>query len=513
MGGTANVGGQRYTNASDAVAPTDLATLRQIQNQAFGVANKAALVAIDTTSIAAGAQRYVATYRRWFTLRKGATLTAVDGEIFAPTIGSVGDFWIWDGGGDPGWAAETQWEWDPAAGDDEATGRPGAPVKSHREIDRRWGLYPVLADTTVRLLGNTTEVPVVRRMPPGTGLAGGIAPGSSALYYTCTPVLRDVTGSGGTTGTITSVPTLENKTTNTVLSVTSSGMSAANAWTALGLVDRAIRIFRAGVPVATSFVQKDLGAKTAQLGQLFNISDAPQLCAFGQGLSVGSVQAGDTFQVLSRFSMPAPVVPSGQFVVAHGVQLLSQNVGIINAGLAFGPGVFHANFCEMGNVVANPGACPSFLTACYIAFADLKSGTFGRITSCHLHQLNLHQNTWELGDVRIFGNGAGGDIKFEGYFMPDPVTGIDIGQWDSTNGVVCYSSQFLIEHFWGTGNGTLQASLTLRGNGNRVVLRNTPVIVNSLGDARINGVLHAWSESLPIIDMPSDNYLMLQGAV
>lgn len=473
------------------------------------VANVATMVALNVLD---GNLVRVDTYRDFFYLDKSYPGVAVPDSVIQSTVNSLW-FWIRLNIADPYWAAQTAWEWHPSTGSNEATGRPGFPVKTHTEIERRCGTYPVLADTTIRLLATATEVPVVRRTPPGIGLAGGIAPGASALYYTCTPTKRVVDGGTGTTGTITTLVSQENKSTNTPLVITASILPSAGAWT--GHLNKAIRFFRSGVPVATSFIQRDLGSKTAQIGYLGNVTDTPQLCAFGQGLGPGNVLVGDTFEVYDRFSMPGPVIPTGQFVVLHAIAGPSINSGIINEGLPVGPGVVHANWCDYGAIVANPGTCPTFMTMCYASSADMKTGTFGRITASHFGSLTMRKNNWEIDgqDIRIIVTSAlpNGGLYLSGYIMPDQSSGVDIGIWNSVVSISCGSSAIALRSLWGSGNSVL-SSLRLSNNSSRVTLINTPVITNSAGDFAVNGVSHTWADTLPVIDLPFDNSVMAVGS-
>lgn len=133
-------GGTTPTNGAN-IADTLLAT-------AFGVASKAALIAIDTTALNEGTVRRVRTYRRTFWLDKTNTYTPKDGEVFAPTTG--GGFWVWDGSADPFWLTETAYTINASTGDDENL----TALKTRTELARRLGSGKLPAPITVTITGN-----------------------------------------------------------------------------------------------------------------------------------------------------------------------------------------------------------------------------------------------------------------------------------------------------------------------------------------------------------------------
>lgn len=287
---------RKLTALADGVAGTDAATVRQLANTAFGVANKAALIAIDTTSLSTGVRRWVATYKAWFVLDKDTVgRSAIPHVVVAPTTGT--GFWVREeANGDPYWHAVADWYFDPAgtfatAGDDEALGDSTHPIKSTAEWRRRvrGARYGASPPTIHVLSGSSVK---------DDGMFYGFTC-ESQLGFVKLMATPTVIGSGTVTG-------YAPYSGNTRGSLTDSGMAAAS-WTAAGWVttssgSRFIRKAGSGAR-AYAPVLLDLGAKTVQLG----VANALDETAFPLQPSITEVNfaIGDAYEIVSMPAWPA----------------------------------------------------------------------------------------------------------------------------------------------------------------------------------------------------------------
>jgi len=416
-----------------------------------------------------------------FYLDRGNTQTA-DGITIIMALGGVGR-WIRMNIANTVWQAKTAWYWHPTLGDDTNTGDIGFPVKTHAEIDRRCGNGTVISDTTIHLLANTTEVPVIHR------LGGG-----GNLYYTSTPT---VIASGTVTSTV-----AENKAANTQLSITDSGMSGS--WTPF--VGQPVRFFSGATPVGTAYVAKDLGSKTAALGSLRNESDTPSLLGFGIGDSPGTVASGNTYQVLQHFALPAPVLLTSCIVIYHGTAINTS---------ALGSGFFLINFSEISGSFTFAQNVETWLTfvSSTSTTIDTNAGARARITYGVFRSGGLPvrvNGTFLLNDCRFYGS----SLSFSNSslsFGPSPSG--DVGFFDSAGATISLINSIVtVGLLWGSGN-TISAPVQIHGNGSILALGSTPV-VNGVGgvDYALNGASHTWAEGFPVGSLATQCFVTAAGA-
>ncbi len=116
------------------------------------VATVADLATVDASGLEDGDLAYVETLRSYFRLALTSAATLAANVVVAV---SNGGRWLRTPERDLSWRLQAAWEIDPADGDDEATGAPGAPIASWAEFARR--VNQLSTNITVTILSNITE--------------------------------------------------------------------------------------------------------------------------------------------------------------------------------------------------------------------------------------------------------------------------------------------------------------------------------------------------------------------
>src|SRR5512142_3122803 len=112
----------------------------------FEVSNLAALIAL--TSVTSGQKVRVVTLGRSYEFTPAGTSPASGITVIDS---SVGQWHSLEGTSDQKWLSQLAWEVDGTSGNDENSGAPGSPLATMTEIQRRWGVDPIL-DTGVRTI-------------------------------------------------------------------------------------------------------------------------------------------------------------------------------------------------------------------------------------------------------------------------------------------------------------------------------------------------------------------------
>lgn len=115
-------------------------------------ADAAALASAATPGRESGSEAYVATFRSYFRLDR-TSVAVPDQKTVIAAVG--GGNWLRQELRDPTWSSQAAWEIDPASGDDENTGEPGAPLQTWAEFVRRVTTLGV--SMTVTILDNIAE--------------------------------------------------------------------------------------------------------------------------------------------------------------------------------------------------------------------------------------------------------------------------------------------------------------------------------------------------------------------
>ncbi len=237
---------------SGGTTTTNAANIGDVQSATSSVANKAALIAIDTTGLATGSRRFVKTYLAWFTLDKDTTdRVAEPDSVIAPTTGT--GLWVRDTAPDQYWANQGTWFIDPINGNNENEGDTLVDaIKTRTEYAWRTDGQQATKDVTINITSDL--LPTDTRLPhrEQISIEGPDASGFLISYIgTKIPLF---------TGTLTTVVN-RNGSTATTTKLTIAGLPVS--WTASGLVGKIIEgVNGSGGPVRAVIVA-DLGSKTA----------------------------------------------------------------------------------------------------------------------------------------------------------------------------------------------------------------------------------------------------------
>jgi hypothetical protein len=224
--------------------------------------NEAAMAAYDTTALVNGAEAEVATYADTFLLDKSSALPPVHASVVNATGGGQ---WLRQAIPSLRWQARSGWYINAAAGDDEAAGTIGAPVRTFLELKRRLGPGP-LVNCAITYIGDSAEDVLYDFDSPGNVEIGGIA---------------TTTFAG-----VVSAAQNANPATPVAANITAAALPVS--WTASGLVHQ-IGVLTSGASNGLFFaVSADLGAKAARITQPASGS---------LPFATGPVANGDTFDM------------------------------------------------------------------------------------------------------------------------------------------------------------------------------------------------------------------------
>ncbi len=167
------------------------------------VANVADLATVDASGLQDGDLAYVETLRSYFRLALASDITTGSTTVVTVVDCSNGGQWLRElDVRDLSWSFEAAWEIDPTSGDDEATGRPDAPLKTWAEFTRR--VRDLTISVTVTILGDIAEATVGEFNGKTTGLTLTIQGDPDVLASGTVLVAANPVAATNSEGTLTS---------------------------------------------------------------------------------------------------------------------------------------------------------------------------------------------------------------------------------------------------------------------------------------------------------------------
>ncbi len=413
---------------SGGTTPTNAANIGDVSsiaaNAAFVVVNKAALIAIDTTSLSSGGVwRWVASYKAWFYLDKFSSLTADPDRVIAPTTG--GGFWVRDeSGGHPFWQAQTTWYIDPAGtnstpGNDEADGLTSStPIKSMAEWRRRIRGAVFLSNVVIHPLSSSTNnSDGIMDSFRTFGAATVVIIGTTTVLFSGTLTAGTSAYAGNNRGVIED--------------------TSLTSWTASGAISttgggsRFIRKFGADIQAD---IISDLGSKKAMIGVTTTTSETTISPVSNAGATFA---AGDAYQVVSRLKWPRVYTNGGRVQVqcmdisgATSTLLWSTSdtyvlCGFLTSMTTLGNVTF-VKCLFLSTVVTNDGA-PFFESCSFLATVQINSQcNLNGFTNVFVNATlqSLHGGQLTAGNVLAFDNTSTvisasrlGQVEFSGGSM------------------------------------------------------------------------------------------------
>lgn len=262
------------------------------------VANGTALAAVAVGALQTGVQYYVGTFQQYFVWSPTSTDTPNGTTIIAPTVGT--GRWLRNFNyTNPAWLSVANWYIDATNGNDENNGQqqaPGAvgsylgPLKTHAELERRWGNRSILTPPldAVRVTSRICRVYILTDLPTTDPINFNISiPENTFLWYT--GELGRTVLYTGTIATFTAV----NAATNQAFQFSDAGLNPTT------YLNKRCRCTTAGTNNnAIWYIAKDLGANTARM----STPGTPQpMTASGSLTNIGYNQrvlvAGDTYVI------------------------------------------------------------------------------------------------------------------------------------------------------------------------------------------------------------------------
>lgn len=218
----------------------------------LSVPNKAALIAINTTTFTSGVRRFVETYKSWFTFdRDTPDRVAKADVVIAPTTG--GGLWVRETQPDQYWSVQASWFIDPISGNDENEGDTSVDaLKTRSEYARRTDGMPVYQNTTITIMSSLNAGDEDLPHRDGTGVPGLSGTTAKKISYIGVPIALF-------TGTITAYTNRNGSAAQPAL-ITIASLPVS--WTASGLVGKIIK-WTDGINSIWSTVVADMGSKTA----------------------------------------------------------------------------------------------------------------------------------------------------------------------------------------------------------------------------------------------------------
>lgn len=253
--------------------------------QADGISTGAVqLASIDTTGIADGTFAWVRSVEDLFVLNRTSALTADGITVVTGAVG--GGQWLRRNNGSQRWLQQADWFIDASAGDDENDGNTsGTALRTHAELERRWGPNALLRQTTtVNIL---TDLDATDDATPYIDVT--LEDGDVNLFYvgTATTILS---------GTLTAATTADSS-TNTAQSVTDA---AVGDWDTAGPGGTSVIGFRMRLTAnnARAFLAQRVSATEARTGIFETASRTPP-----QSISAFSPVGNEAYVVESLTNM------------------------------------------------------------------------------------------------------------------------------------------------------------------------------------------------------------------
>ncbi len=227
------------------------------------LADAAALTSFDMEALADGTFAYVSTFDDLFELELTSTAT-VDGVTVIATSSGTGR-WLRVGNPAIRWRMQEEWFIDADAGDDEATGASGFPIRTQAEWRRRTGGQP-MAPMDINFISDTAEPMVWDVLNTFENRIFVMGVRSAPIF----------TGMMGSVQNWDDVAKTDGRFTDASIPV---------SWTASGYVGK-LGVVTSGTSVGKTFwVAKDLGAQTARFSHVTEAGD----------FAIDVVANGDTY--------------------------------------------------------------------------------------------------------------------------------------------------------------------------------------------------------------------------
>ena len=450
------------------------------------VSNLTLLAALSITGLSNGHLIQVVTLRSFFRLDTTSALTA-DGITIITASGGVGR-WLRLEEADLSWAKQATWFQDSVAGNDENNGTSsGTAIKTFFELQRRWGFGGLIPqDVTVNSL---TAIPATD------------SPTVNVRLSDVTSIIFRGTRTVVQSGTITAV-TAMSRGTNVFQSIEASALGGT--WTALGLVDKVIRLTSGASVGAWSIVMKDLGG--ANNGAVTNFTTQATPTSTLVQVTPGM---GDTFEVYTLTTLAEAQV---QPMALVGLSLISNNIVFEDFDVTTG-----IRTIDSGQTSTRVNRCTARVTGgqagtMFIQGCLIKSGSFVVSSQMSFAVINagVSIGTVDANAGAVIIVGQDHVVKGAGFLRtPTSVSGgqpglmqvNDVAFLDCTGACIRLEfprNQLIVTGtIWGTGNATNIISITTATVAATYTI--LPVAVSTGANVSVIGTTRAWAD-LPFSD-------------
>jgi hypothetical protein len=458
-----------------------------------GVGTK--LIDIDTTPVSDGALIWIKSIQDFFVLDKTSALTPDQITIVAPTSGPGN--WIRKLIPSITWVNQTTWFIDPAGGDDENVGSTGGTaLKSHAELERRWG---------TGLVNQVTDVTILDTLPPSDPINVRCKMGTgTTLRYHGTPVPAAPPGMIALLPPPTSIMQGAN-----IPPDFSDPTLLTGSW--IPFLGKRIRVFGPGFVGFAWLLKEIVPALTVRVSNLLIVD--PPLTAVpypGTGLPGAPYAPGDTYIIEDLTFVPKVTINSvyeGDVSInPYPILFESFNIGEYHVTMSSGKAAFVG--CQLNSV--------GFPTS-VIQSDEVK------LLSCRQDPC-IYEGSLVLFDAGCsFGTtfSSRGNIEFIDDFIAQDAMLINFfGEKLRINGAAAFDSGFdgliveqgrvefgeTIPPFWGTGN-TGFGVLIMSSVDGVYTTSNKPIIIGSSGDVSLGGVTIGYG-LLPMTNIGTDASLV-----
>jgi hypothetical protein len=447
------------------------------------VANVAALGAYDDTPLDDSTPAWVGTLLCDWLIDRASTAVP-DGITVVACNSGVGNWHR----GEPSrsWAYQTAWVIDQALGDDENYGGAAAPLATHDELVRRIGteLGRGAAVIGVAFVGN---------------YAGNLDWNGCSAWDDVTLIyqgVRTILYSGSVTG---AVP--YDAPTGAVGTITDAAIPAS--WTASGLVGKAIVMTNGATAGYVGWIEKDLGAKTANYQQP---TDAVTLAQ-------GDPVVPQTFDIVDLTIVAGFIRVGGPMTVIANDLHLQGGGGAVDVVVAEAGSSLTLNTCQIsGGICSANGAGTLDLVACRadstVVEVVSRSGSTVEIVGCALEckllgegvaspsgtggiVISRNSTSWNKGATSSVGEGNVSILAtywWGAFDFPAASVGITVDLGQVAN---------LVGRFWGSGN--LGDYGLVAGATGTIRYQTLPTFgPNALAACNITGLLCAYAD-LPVV--------------